>query len=307
VLGASFDANGNTTTLTPPGKPAHAFSYTPVDLEAQYTPPALAGINDPSSRFAYNRDKDLTGVSLPDGSSLALAYEAGSGRLLSVTPSAGAGNAVRYGYAAGTSQLSSVSNADGSLNITYDGPLAKQETMIGSVPGSISRVFDADFRVTQQTVNGMATSYAYDGDSLLIQAGGLTLVRDGATGLLSSTSLGAVSTTQAYNTFGELQSFGATFNGDSLYSYTLSYDRAGRISGKTETLGGVPTQLAYGYDSAGRLATVSRNGTQTSSYNYDANGNRTTLNGAVVASYDAQDRLLNDSGARPTSSPPTAP
>lgn len=297
VLAASFDANGNTTTLTPPGKPAHAFSYTPVDLEAQYTPPALAGIADPASRFTYNRDKDLTSVSLPDGSGLVLAYEAGSGRLLSVTPSAGAGNAVSFGYAAATGQLNSVNNVDASWGITYDGPLARQETLTGSVPGTISRVFDTDFRVTQQTVNGVATTYAYDGDSLLTQAGALTLVRDAATGLLNATSLGTVATTQAYDTFGELQAFGATFNGGSLYSYSLSYDRAGRISGKTETIGGVTTQLAYGYDTAGRLATVSRNGTQIASYGYDANGNRTTINGSVVASYDAQDRLLTHSTA----------
>ena len=36
-----YDANGNVTAITPPGKPAHAFAYTPVDLEQEYRPPAI--------------------------------------------------------------------------------------------------------------------------------------------------------------------------------------------------------------------------------------------------------------------------
>jgi YD repeat-containing protein len=35
----NYDANGNLTSITPPGKPAHNFSHTPVDLTDDYTPP----------------------------------------------------------------------------------------------------------------------------------------------------------------------------------------------------------------------------------------------------------------------------
>jgi len=37
----SYDANGNVIGITPPGRPQHNFAYTPVDLEQQYTPPAV--------------------------------------------------------------------------------------------------------------------------------------------------------------------------------------------------------------------------------------------------------------------------
>src|SRR5262249_48159521 len=49
---------------------------------------------------------------------------------------------------------------------------------------------------------------------------------------------------------------------------------------------------AYSYDAAGRLSQVSKNGTPTDVYGYDANGNRTTYNGTPTGTYDAQDRLL---------------
>jgi RHS repeat-associated protein len=46
---------------------------------------------------------------------------------------------------------------------------------------------------------------------------------------------------------------------------------------------------------AGRLTSATRNGTTT--WGYDANGNRTHQNGVQVGTYDAQDRLLTYSGA----------
>jgi YD repeat-containing protein len=42
VVGFGWDANGNLTSLTPPGRPAHTFEHTAVDLESEYEPPAVA-------------------------------------------------------------------------------------------------------------------------------------------------------------------------------------------------------------------------------------------------------------------------
>ena len=52
VVGFGFDANDNLASLTPPGKPAHGFAYTPVDLESEYAPPA-AGLPDAKTQ-AFN-------------------------------------------------------------------------------------------------------------------------------------------------------------------------------------------------------------------------------------------------------------
>jgi RHS repeat-associated protein len=59
------------------------------------------------------------------------------------------------------------------------------------------------------------------------------------------------------------------------------------------------TTYGYSYDDAGRLTTVTRDGSPIATYRYDANGNRlskTTPTGTETATYDAQDRLLSYGG-----------
>ena len=65
-----------------------------------------------------------------------------------------------------------------------------------------------------------------------------------------------------------------------------------------ETIGGVATTYDYTYTAAGQLDTVSINNAVVRDYDYDLNGNRTkdTPGGPVIASYDAQDRLVSYAG-----------
>jgi len=72
-------------------------------------------------------------------------------------------------------------------------------------------------------------------------------------------------------------------------------DKLGRIRFKTETLQGQSSQSEYRYDLAGRLTTEIKNGLSTT-FGYDSNGNRTHLNGQIIAHYDSQDRLLDYAG-----------
>src|SRR5262249_34722872 len=48
-----YDTNGNLIALTPPGRPLHAFTYTPVDLEEDYVPPDV-GAGTTLTHYAYN-------------------------------------------------------------------------------------------------------------------------------------------------------------------------------------------------------------------------------------------------------------
>lgn len=292
VLGVSYDANGNVTGLTPPDKPTHTMTYTPVDLESKYAPPAVDGIADPATTNAYNRDKEMTRIERPDGTRIDLAYDSG-GRLSSITPSVGAGDAINFGYSSSTGQLTSVGTADAALAYVYDGPLLIQKTISGSVSGTLVRTYDNDFRVKQLSIGASTTAYAYDNDGLLTGVGALAITRDPSLGFITGTVLGGVVTTQGYDSFGALANFSAAFGASPLLSYGLGYDKAGRIVTKTETVTGVTVRYDYDYDLAGRLSRVSRDGSQIASYGYDNNGNRTTLDGQVVASYDAQDRLKN--------------
>jgi hypothetical protein len=85
TIGFTYDANGNLASLVPPGKPTHVFRYTPVDQESEYEPPGIAGIPDPRTLYAYDLDRKLDLVTRPDGKTVDLAYEAGTGRLDTIT------------------------------------------------------------------------------------------------------------------------------------------------------------------------------------------------------------------------------
>lgn len=77
----------------------------------------------------------------------------------------------------------------------------------------------------------------------------------------------------------------------------------GRITQKSETVQGSTNTFAYGYDLAGRLFKVTRNGTPERQYSYDDNGNRTHVNDTEIAHYDDQDRLLDYNGTTYTYNP----
>jgi RHS repeat-associated protein len=297
VLGLAYDGNDNLVQLTPPGRPAHGFAFDSVDLVSGYTPPAVPGVVEPTTRLSYSPDKDLERVERPDGSTLVLNHD-GAGRLVSLVPSAGAGEPLTLGYAASTGQLTSLATTDATHSFTYDGVLLKTETLGGGVlSGTLAWDYDASFRATRLTLAGVAVDFGFDADSLLTQAGALSLTRHAQHGLPTGTTLGSLTTTQTYNGFGEPEHFSASHAGSEIYSLQLGYDRAGRITTKTEVVQGQSTAYEYGYDAAGRLAEVRHNGSVVASYGYDANGNRTQINGATVASLDEQDRLQSHGDA----------
>ena len=92
-------------------------------------------------------------------------------------------------------------------------------------------------------------------------------------------------------------------SGQSIYAYTLARDQSGSITTKTETIGGIPSQYAYGYDSVGRLTSVALNGQVVEQYQYGVNGTRTyeinALRGipALTFSYSQEDSLITAGNA----------
>jgi RHS repeat-associated protein len=148
-----------------------------------------------------------------------------------------------------------------------------------------------------QTINGTdSVAFRYDADGLLIGAGTLTVTRDTRNGLPTGTILGTVTTGETYNEYGERRSISASYNGTALFSTTYTRDAGGRIEALTETVGEVSTTYGYGYDTAGRLREVRKDGAVATVYEYDDNGNRkrvTTPTGAVEGSTDTQDRLVS--------------
>jgi len=286
-----YDANGNLTSLTPPGRPAHTFSYSPVNLVSEYVPPDVgAGTN--RTLYDYNADRQPTLVTRPDGKTIGFEYDA-AGRLSKKVIERGA---VRYSYSSSTGQLTSITAPDGGvISYAYDGSLPTTTTWTGLIAGSVSRTYDNDFREASVSVNG-ANSIAlqYDADSLLRRVGSLVITRDPQKGgLATGTTLGNVTDALTYNDFGDIASYTARFGGTDIYHYELVRDDLGRIKEKVETIDGVTTTYDYTYDTAGRLSQVQRYGAVVSSYTYDNNSNRLTGPSlSTMPTYDDQDRLL---------------
>jgi len=305
IITYSYDTNGNLTSLTPPGRPAHSFTYTPVDLQATYTAPSVSGGGTNQTLYAYNADRQLELITRPDGKTIDINYD-GAGRIASQSIERGS---YSLGYDATTGNLQSIGAPGGiGLAYTYDGSLLTGATWTGSVAGSVTRTYDNNFRVTSLSVNGAnPINLTYDNDSLLTGVGAMTLSRNAQNGLLTGTTLGGatgVKDTLSYNSLAEVANYSAVFNTTNLYNVNYTRDNLGRITTKAETIGGVTTTFTYDYDLAGRLKEVKQNGVTTATYTYDSNGNR--LSGPGLSSpptYDDQDRLLQYGGMTYTYTP----
>ncbi|HEX6504455.1 MAG TPA: RHS repeat-associated core domain-containing protein [Terriglobales bacterium] len=309
IISYSYDANGNLTSVAPPGKSAHLFAYTAVDLASSYTPPAVSGTG--ATSYSYDLDREITTITRPDGQTIKYGYDS-AGRLSSATtPTA----MIDYSYDATTGNLNSASISGGEgLTYGYSGPLLTSSTWAGIVAGKVSRTFNNNFWVTSESINGGNTvNYSYDKDGLISKAGALS-VKHNSNGLLTGAALGSTLTgsaldTRGYDTFGELTSYAAKYQvgttTTTLYSAKYTRDADGRVSAKTEIIGGVQATYAYTYDKTGRLIGVKKNGVAASAYTYDSNSNRlslTTASGTVNGTYDAQDRLLTYGNASSSTS-----
>ena len=299
-VGFSYDANGNVTSVTPPSRPEHDFGYTPADLMSSYTPPVVSGTG--ATTYEYNRDKQPTVVHRPDGSQIVTTYDS-AGRVSTTTypkgPSTSDGTVtVTSTYDATTGNLSGMTASDGqSLAYSYDGNLPLSTTWSGTIAGSVSRIYDNNFRAVSESVNGAnSVAFGYDNDGLLTSADSLSITRDATNGLITDTTLGGVTDHRTYDSFGKIATYEAKFGTTSLYSVSYVRDSLGRIEQKTETIQGTTTVWGYSYDTAGRLWQVMKDGEVTLVYGYGANGNRltkTTSGGTETATYDDQDRLLS--------------
>ncbi len=203
--------------------------------------------------MCINADMQPTVTTRPDGDVITSGYDL-AGRLQTLTIPRGS---FGYGYDSGTGKLSSVTGPGGfSRAYGYQGALLSSLSSGGPVSGSAAWTYDNNFRTTARTVNGAnALSFGYDADGLV---GSMALTRNFFNGLLTSTTLGSVTDSLTYSTFGEVSGYAASAGAGQLYSESYTRDNLGRITQRTEVLQGVTTVWGYGYDLSGRLVTVTR-------------------------------------------------
>jgi len=289
----TYDDNGDVTSITPPGRPAHGFVYDAVDQVTQYAPPDI-GLPMQTTQYVYDEDHRLVEIHRPDGRVVSLQYDS-TGRIETIHQTRGD---TSFGRDMSTGQLRTVDDPQGGrITYTWDGRTLTNEGYSGpSFAGSVGHSYDADFRHTAQSVNGgNGVSLTYDADSLLTQVGAENITRDPSTGFVSATAVGTVTSASAYSGFGEPANIWYAVSGNTVFAQAYTRDALGRIVEKQETVDGVTTVFEYVYDTAGRLIEVIEDGVTTAQYSYDANSNlisEATPTSTVAATYDAQDRLL---------------
>ena len=190
----AYDARGNATSIAPPGRAPHLLGFNPVDLLASYTPPGGG-----ATTYTHDADRRLVTVTRADGDTIVLGLDT-AGRLATRTTPLGADT---FSYDPTTGNLASIAGPDGTVAFDYDGFLETGETWSGTVAGAVTRTFDDDMRVTEVAVNGDVVDVRYDADKLVTGAGVLDVTRSTQNGLVSGTTAGVVTTTQAYDGFAE--------------------------------------------------------------------------------------------------------
>lgn len=310
TIGYQYNSDGKITQITPPGRPAHGFVYNLFDTLSTYLPPFLSTVTNPNTTYTYNLDKQLTSINRPDGRTLNYQYNLATGLLEYIEFDVTTGQT--YTYYPNTEKAQYIESPDGvNSEFTYFGldRIASETQVKGSESTKVSFGFDNFFRPTSRTIeiDGISqgtVSTTYRNDSQPSQVGQMSLSYDSTSGRLTETTLDKISDERTYDTYGNLQSYTATYNPiggpvQTLYSFTLTRDAIHRIVSKTETILGTTTTYVYGFDSVGRLTSVTKNGVTDSSYTYDNNSNRTTgsINGSsFTATFDDQDRLLTFNG-----------
>jgi RHS repeat-associated protein len=277
-----YDANGNMTVLVNPSGVAHQFGYNKVNRPSGYTTP-LSG----SYQYRYDRDRRPTETVFPSGRVVRNVYD--KGRLARTeTPE---GN-VYFSYLCGN-KVGSVTKDGEGITYAYDGSLLTSETLSGSVNQAISYSYDNDFARVQAVYAGQATGYGYDKDGLLTQAGAFAIARDAGNGLPVAVADGRLVLNRGFNGYAELSSQAVGVSGKAMSSWSLLRDATGRITRRSEAVGGITAVYDYLYGVNGRLLKVLKDNVAVEEYAYDENGTRifemNTLRGIPNRSYQYSD------------------
>jgi len=290
ALEIGYNQTGLVTSVRRDNRAPHRFRYTLMGLLAEYLPPGTES-GAGSTRYQYNAAQQLVRLLRADGREVLTTYDS-AGRMAAVSFD---GASHSYTYSPDTGQLTGItSSGQPTVAYTYSGERVASATWSGAVQGVVRTTYNSLGLVASVRVNSLPpVAYAYDNDGLLRQAGELTIVRQPATGLVTSASLRNVVQDWEHNEFGELVRHRARFGATPIVDRVYQRDNLGRISSIQETRGAVVTTTSYSFDAAGRLTLVTPQNQPARTYAYDANGNRTAAPGLQgTAVYDAQDRLI---------------
>ncbi|HET8956554.1 MAG TPA: DUF6531 domain-containing protein [Solirubrobacterales bacterium] len=311
-----YDARGNRSSLLDPRGNETTYDYDLLDrmseaheplsvnTEYGYDPSGdLTSVKDPrgnTTSYGYDKLGQLIEVAQPLEKQTSFTYDP-AGNLLTRTTSL---DSLEYGYDA-ADRLTEISSGESTLS-SYGYDAADRRTSATDAEGhkieigyteegrpssindgrgqSVARSYDSRGNLLKQ-VDGRGTlEYGYDKLSRMTsltdpQGKALGFAFDPEGDLTEVTRPNGVTTTNVYNEAGRL----AETNSKTaeplavLESLKYSYDAAGNVTSKTDQR--LETETGYAYDALDRLIEFDPPGEGTTSYGYDAAGNRTEAGG----------------------------
>ena len=238
-----------------------------------------------TTTYTYDALNRMTGKSFADGTSVVWQYDAGVN---------------------GKGRPTGITDATGSTSYRYDanGHVTRQQQVIGGLTRTTLYGYDAGGRLASITYpSGKKVVYTYDaaGQVISLTANGQSLISGATYAPFGSVKAWKFGNSATYRRSINLNNQITALALPADHNISLTYDAASRIIGITDNR--VPAKT-FGYDALDRLITY-KSGTQTQSYSYDADGNRTsaslkdgaTTNTFAYAFAATSNRLLSISGA----------
>lgn len=311
VIAYEYDYNGNLKGVTPPSRPKHIFAFNLFDGISQYTPPTVTGSGN--TTYAYNLDQQLSTFTKATGDYASYTYDSATGLLNEIKINNDVNKRYTISYYTNSIKPQDLTSPDGiKSHMAWYGfqPKTDQQrrTSDNVLFSQVNWTYNsyhlpASRSVVGKDSSGSTINYTYNNDFQPTQVGDMQMSYYSGNGRLFQTQIGKVIDSRVYDSNGDLSEYTASFDTGlsrlfsvtTLYTYALVRDDLGRITQKTETIGGVTDVWNYEYDTAGQLTKVKKNGVVFSEYVYDDNGNRTsgkTAGTSFTATYNNQDRLL---------------
>jgi RHS repeat-associated protein len=227
------------------------------------------GAQSQSTGFTYDANGNLLTVTDPLARRSTNAYDA-LNRLLQVTDAAG--GVTRYAYDAGGNLAQVTDPRDVATRYTHDG-LGNPTQQVSPDTGTTTSTYDAAGNlVTRTDARGVTATYTYDALRRV------TRIVYGGAGAASETHAFAYDT--GANAKGRL-----TQVADPVAVTAWTYDVQGRVATKSQAAAGLTQSVAYTYNGAGQLASLTTPSGQALRYTY--RNNRVagiTVNGAPLVS-----------------------
>ncbi|PPT15892.1 hypothetical protein CYQ11_26215 [Streptomyces cinnamoneus] len=307
----SYDRNLHPVSITDPSGNTTEMSYDTAGRLSTRKSPSSVGL---AETWTYDAQGNISSHTDGRGKRSTYTYDTANRVTFSTDP---AGGTVAYTY---TDQgaLASVTTPRGKATIyTYDAagnrtsvttPLGEKTTFRYDAAGRVTAMTDPRGNAEGADPAAFTTTYTYDGRGLLLSATDplrhtTAYGYDGAGRLLSVKDPAGRITAYAYDSSGRL----VETTNPAGKKQTRAYDANGNLTSVTDALG---NRTTYTYDKANWLiSTVSPRGNilganaaaYTTSYGYDANGNRTKVTdptGAVTTTaYDALGRQVSVTNA----------